>query len=137
MKQIERIVNLVVIHCTGTPEGRPTTLEEVTLWHRKRGFRTIGYHYLIHLDGSISRGRDESEIGAHCKGFNKYSIGVAYVGGCDKNMKPKDTRTHEQKHALRVLIEQLKDKYPDAIIQGHNDLSKKACPSYNVHKENY
>ena len=127
-----RKIDKLIIHCTATPEGRKTTLEEVTLWHRKRGFRTIGYHYLIHLNGEISRGRPVEEIGSHCKGYNKTSIGVAYVGGVDKDFKPKDTRTHEQKHALRMIVEQFKDKYPDGTIHGHYEFSKKACPSFNV-----
>lgn len=127
-----REINKIIIHCLATPEGRPVTLEEVILWHRKRGFRTCGYHYLIHLDGTISRGRAEEEIGAHCKGYNKNSIGVSYVGGVDKDFKAKDTRTHEQKHALKILIESLQDKYPNATIHGHYEFSKKACPSFNI-----
>ncbi len=128
MRQIEKII----LHCTATPEGRKTTLEEVTLWHKKRGFRTIGYHYLIHLSGEISRGRPEEEMGAHCKGQNRNSIGISYVGGVDADFKPKDTRTHEQKHALKILVESLKDKYPKTTLHGHYEFSKKACPSFNV-----
>lgn len=127
-----RHINKVIIHCAATPEGRKTTLEEVTLWHRKRGFKTIGYHYLIHLNGEISRGRPENEIGAHCKGQNSNSIGICYIGGCDKDFKPKDTRTYEQKHALKIIIEQLIDKYPGVTIHGHNEFASKACPSFDV-----
>ena len=127
-----RQINKIIIHCTATPEGRKTSLEEVTLWHRKKKFRTIGYHFLVHLNGEISRGRLEHEQGAHCKGYNRDSIGVAYVGGVDVNFEPKDTRTHEQKHALKILIETLKDKYPIASIHGHYEFSKKACPSFKI-----
>ena len=127
-----RQINKVIIHCTATPENRKTTLEEVTLWHRKRGFKTIGYHYLIHLNGEVSRGRLEKDIGAHCKGYNSNSIGVCYVGGCDSNFKPKDTRTHEQRHALRMLIEYLSDKYKGVTIHGHYEFSNKSCPSFNI-----
>jgi N-acetylmuramoyl-L-alanine amidase len=127
-----RDINKIIIHCTATPEGRRTTLAEVTMWHKKRGFRTIGYHYLIGLDGELMRGRPEDQIGAHCKGQNKNSIGISYVGGVDLRFKPKDTRTHEQKHALKMLIETLIDKYPNATIHGHYEFSSKACPSFKI-----
>jgi N-acetylmuramoyl-L-alanine amidase len=127
-----RTIDKIILHCTATPEGRKTTLEEVTLWHRKRGFRTIGYNYLIHLNGEISRGRPENETGAHTKGYNHNSIGIAYVGGVDANFKPKDTRTHEQKHALRMLVESLQDKYPEATLHGHYEFAAKACPSFKI-----
>lgn len=127
-----RKIDKLIIHCTATPEGRKTTLEEVTLWHKKRGFRTIGYHFLIHLNGDISTGRPENEIGAHCKGYNSNSIGICYVGGVDSNFKPKDTRTHEQKLALNTLINKLKYKYPMATTHGHYEFSKKACPSFKI-----
>lgn len=127
-----RTIDKIILHCTATPEGRKTTLEEVTLWHRKRKFTTIGYHYLIHLNGEVSRGRPEEQMGAHCKGYNRNSIGIAYVGGVDSNFKPKDTRTHEQKHALRMLVESLQDKYPGATLHGHYEFASKACPSFKI-----
>jgi N-acetylmuramoyl-L-alanine amidase len=66
-----------------------------------RGWSDIGYHFLIYLDGSLHEGRPIERVGAHCKGHNEGSIGIAYVGGIDKvNFKPKDTRTEEQKEAL-------------------------------------
>jgi len=129
---MNRFITKIIIHCTATPEGRKTTLEEVTLWHKKRGFATIGYHYLIHLNGEISRGRPENVIGAHCSGENKNSIGVCYVGGVDKDFNSKDTRTKEQKHALKILIENLEMKYPGITVHGHYEFSNKACPSFKI-----
>lgn len=131
-----RRIDKIIIHCSATPEGMETTVEEITKWHKARGFRTIGYHFVIHLDGSLSRGRQTEEIGAHCIGQNKNSIGICYIGGMDRLGKfPKDTRTEKQKHALNMLLETLKDKYPIATIHGHNEFAKKAYPSFDVQKE--
>lgn len=128
-----RNVNKIIIHCTATPEGRKTTLDEITSWHKARGFRTIGYHYVIHIDGRISPGRMESEIGAHCKGQNSNSIGIAYVGGMDRLCKkPKDTRTEMQKIALYELIDTLKETYKGATVHCHNEFANKACPSFKI-----
>ena len=128
-----RTIKKIIIHCTATPEGRTVTKQDIEMWHRARGFSKIGYHYLIHLDGSVSYGRDVSEPGAHCKGLNKSSIGVAYVGGLDKYGKePKDTRTENQRLALRRLVADLQKEYPGATVHGHYEFAAKACPSFKI-----
>jgi N-acetylmuramoyl-L-alanine amidase len=131
-----RKINKIILHCTATPEGRPTSVKEIRSWHKARGFSDIGYHYIVHIDGSISKGRPEEKMGAHVQGHNKDSIGVAYVGGIDKNnFQPLDTRTEEQKSSLYEIIMNLMKNYPDATLHGHNEFSSKACPSFDVSKE--
>lgn len=131
-----RNINKIIIHCTATPEGRDVTVGEVRAWHLARGWSDIGYHYLITLNGTVEVGRPESKVGAHVKGHNKNSIGIAYVGGMDKDFKnPKDTRTPEQKEALIWLVSELKRKYSGSTVHGHNEFSSKACPSFDVKNE--
>ena len=132
-----RRIDTIVIHCSATPEGKNFRARDIDAWHRQRGFKKIGYHYVIDLDGTIEKGRDESEVGAHVSGYNSHSIGICYIGGCDKNMKPKDTRTMAQKESIIRLLMQLLCKYPNADIKGHRDFPKvnKACPSFDVRKE--
>ena len=108
------------------------TVADVTAWHKERGFRTIGYHYLVYLDGTVVRGRREEEIGAHCLGQNAGSIGVCYVGGLDSRGRPKDTRTAAQRVALRNLVEGLQRRYPHATLHGHNEFAAKACPCFKI-----
>jgi N-acetylmuramoyl-L-alanine amidase len=130
-----RHIDELIIHCTATPEGRDVTAKEIDQWHRQRGFRCIGYHYVIRLDGTVEAGRDPALIGAHCLGHNARSIGIAYVGGVDPKGVPKDTRTEAQRSALLQLIRELKHKYPNATIHGHRDFAAKACPSFDATKE--
>ena len=99
-----REITEIIIHCSATVEGKHFTVEDIDRWHKARGWQGIGYHYVIYLDGSIHRGRDLNKIGAHCTGHNKNSIGICYIGGVDKNNKPKDTRTEAQKESLEQLI---------------------------------
>jgi N-acetylmuramoyl-L-alanine amidase len=95
-----RKINEIIVHCAATREGRAFTVEDITRWHKARGFATIGYHYVIYRDGSIHKGRPLEQIGAHCVGHNKHSIGICYIGGCASDGKtPKDTSTPEQKEA--------------------------------------
>lgn len=127
-----RQINEIIIHCTATPEGLDYTVRDIDRWHRSRGFNEIGYHYIIHLNGKIDKGRDVEKIGAHCKGHNRHTIGIAYIGGL-RDGKPADTRTDDQKLALICLVYQLKKKYPSITkVSGHNEYSHKACPCFKV-----
>ena len=132
-----RKINKIVIHCTATPEGREHNVADIRRWHLKRGFSDIGYHYLIHIDGKIEIGRPLHRIGAHTSGENTGSIGIAYTGGMNKDMKKaKDTRTQAQKDSLVKLLHELIYKYnKDMTIHGHNEFANKACPSFNVQEE--
>jgi len=130
-----RTIKEIIIHCTATKEGENHTVAEVTQWHKKRGYNTIGYHYLIDINGKINNGRDVNVVGAHCLNHNTYSIGVCYVGGLDVNGKTKDTRTDAQKRSLTNLLVRLMVLYPDAKIHGHNEFAKKACPCFNAQYE--
>lgn len=125
----------IMLHCTATPEGRMVKTTEIDAWHRERGFNGIGYHYVVHQDGRIEAGRPLSRSGAHCTGYNSVAIGIVYVGGLNGAHRPADTRTPQQKEAIVHLIHQLKKNYHIERIMGHNEVSAKACPCFNVKKE--
>lgn len=130
-----RKIDKIIIHCSATQEGSDFHVSDIDRWHKQKGYKCVGYHYVITLDGTIEKGRDEEMVGAHCKGYNTNSIGICYIGGLDKDGKAKDTRTVQQKAALYLLLITLKLKYPDAKIYGHNEFANKACPSFNVKAE--
>lgn len=128
-----RTITLIVVHCSATKAGLDYTVEDIDAWHRQRGFRSIGYHYVIYRDGSIHAGRPEEKVGAHCKNHNSHSIGVCYIGGLDSEGRPCDTRTTAQKASLHHLLQQLHRSYPHALIVGHHDLNPmKACPCFDA-----
>lgn len=126
----------IIVHCSATREGADFHARDIDRWHKQRGYKKIGYHYMITLDGSIEGGRTESEIGAHCVGHNSNSIGVCYIGGLSADGKTaKDTRTDAQKKALEQLLRHLVKKYPQATIHSHRDFANKACPSFDATTE--
>ena len=137
LKQSKRTIKEIIVHCTATPEGRVETVQSIRNMHKAKGWSDIGYHYLIGLNGERWEGRNVNLIGAHCEGHNSNSIGVCYVGGVDKKMNAKDTRTEKQKDALVALLKDLRKLYPKAKIYGHRDFDKKgkACPSFDATKE--
>jgi N-acetylmuramoyl-L-alanine amidase len=140
----------IIIHCSATREGQNITAADIDRWHRQRGFWSIGYHYVIRLDGSIEAGREVSADGAHCMGWNERSVGICYVGGLDAQGKPKDTRTDAQRASLKRLVEALRIVFPNIEqVLGHRDTSPdldgngiitpneylKACPCFDVLSE--
>ena len=100
-----RPVDLIVIHCSATPSGKPmrtaveSAAEVINRWHKARGFARrpadvkafnsglphIGYHYVIDLDGRVHNGRGLDEVGAHAQYFNARSIGICLVGGAERD----------------------------------------------------
>lgn len=130
-----RKINKIIIHCSATREGENISAATIDRWHRDRGWRGIGYHYVVSLNGNIEYGRPIDESGAHTKNHNKGSVGICYIGGLDEFLDPKDTRTLEQKESLLDLIKTLKRLNPGATVHGHNEFAAKACPCFNVEEE--
>ena len=126
-------VKYLTIHCAATPEGRHVSADTISKWDQAK-FGQTSYHWVVELDGKAVRTLRDDQKGAHVGGANSNNIGICYVGGCDKAMHPKDTRTPEQKRALRTLIRTYQDRYPGSIVMGHRNWPgvKKACPSFDV-----
>lgn len=79
----------VVLHCSDTPDLPKSHkdydrfgLVDIDLWHKQRGFKKVGYHYIIRKSGKVEKGRKDTEQGAHCKanGGNIDSLGVCLIG---------------------------------------------------------
>lgn len=133
-----RSINLIVIHCSASPDGRPVSVETIRQWHRARGFTDIGYHWVVGVTGQVYPGRPEESVGAHAKGHNAKSLGICMVG-----------TERFPLHAwasLKAKIEQLLERFPGASVCGHRDLSPdldgdgqvepnewiKICPGFDV-----
>jgi N-acetylmuramoyl-L-alanine amidase. len=133
-----RYINEIIIHCSATMPTHYVDCQIIDKWHKERGFKKIGYHYVILLDGTIENGRQTWEVGAHCSGHNAHSVGICYTGGIDTlTGKSKDTRTQEQKNAITKLIVMLCAIYDIQEIVGHNEYAPKDCPCFNAREEYY
>ena len=128
-----RTITLIIIHCSAVKPLQQSAVREIDGWHRAKGWKSCGYHYVIRRDGTVEVGRPVEEVGAHCLNRNRHSIGICYEGGLDAEGRPADTRTEAQKKALRELLQQLHAQFPRAIIAGHNVFNPmKACPCFNA-----
>lgn len=138
----------IVVHATDTrpdwmeASGGQAKVDEVTLWHvRDRGWNDNGYNELIDRDGKVYGGRDldndgdfAEETGAHVKGYNKQSIGIALIGGYGGSADDQfsDHFTPAQDKALRERIEFHEQRFGPLVVKGHNQYANKACPCFNV-----
>jgi N-acetylmuramoyl-L-alanine amidase len=137
-----RPVSEIIIHCTDTRPDWWDTMPakaktaEVRRWHvEERKWSDIGYHYTIDRDGSLTPGRPLERAGAHCRGHNKNSIGIALFGGygSSENDNFLDNFTPQQMSSLQQLVEHLKDTFGTIKkVSGHNDYDTKACPGFKV-----
>ena len=127
-----RHINEIILHCSWTEEGKEYDVEDIRRWHKARGWRDVGYHYVVLLNGDVQIGRGIDEVGAHVKGRNSHSIGICYIGGL-KDGKAHDTMTWKQFYAVYRLCCSLYDVLGRRIpLRGHNEFSTKECPSFDV-----
>ena len=122
----------IIVHCAATKPSMDIGASDIDRWHRERGWLKIGYHFVIKRDGTVETGRELEEVGAHAKGHNAISVGICMVGGLSEDNEPETNFTADQWSSLENLVDDLKEKYPDANVIGHNDISSKACPTFNV-----
>lgn len=116
-------IKFITVHCSATPGSRDIGAKEITAMHLQRGFRTIGYHYVIRRDGTVEAGRPENQQGAHVEGHNPNNLGICLVGGVNQAMKSECNYTDAQFAALAELVKKLQAKHnvPDNAIKGHRD----------------
>ena len=50
-------VRYIILHCSATRCNCDYTVEQLLRDHRTRGFRTIGYHFYVRRDGTVSQHR--------------------------------------------------------------------------------
>ncbi len=133
MNQNIEDIDLIVIHMSETPPEMDIGVKTIKVWHKKRGFNDVGYHFVVRKNGSVELGRALTTVGAHTKGKNRNSIGICYVGGWNGE----DDRTCEQKESITAILMYLRVILPNTrlVVKGHNDFSDKTCPNFDASKE--
>lgn len=131
-----RRTDLIVIHCSATPPSHDIGRNEIGRWHIQRGFRAVGYHWIIRRDGTIEAGRREDLQGAHAVEVNARSVGVCLVGGVAERDRrtAEDNFTAPQWAALENLVADILSRYPDSRVLGHRDIPgvRKDCPCFDA-----
>ena len=136
MREIRR----VVVHHSASDFGDADLIDS---WHRERGWRGIGYHYVIlngrrngslkyrkDDDGLLEIGRPHAQVGAHAGrvGANGDSIGICLIGN--------GRFARWQFCRLIWLLQELNREYSigDEGIVGHGEIDplKSQCPGFDM-----
>ena len=127
-------VKYLVVHSSATPPSMDIGAAEIAIWHREKGWTTIGYHVVIRRDGTIEYGRNFGTRGAHVRGYNNKSLGVCLIGGVDSHMEAEDNFRDEQFNSLERVLTALQGLFPESEVIGHRDLPsvRTKCPSFDV-----
>lgn len=124
----------IIVHHSATTQGDAETFRRA---HMAKGWRDIGYHYVIGNgtysgDGEVETGRTEAEDGAHCSadGMNRKSIGICLVGNFDID-KPTSAQMQALERLCRDIME--RHKIPASRVLGHGEVKGAAtnCPGKN------
>lgn len=86
----------------------------------------IGYNFLVGGDGNVYIGRGWDSLGAHTKGYNSKSIGIAFIGTFTSVTPPQ-----RQLMAAQKLIEEgvrLGKLTPDYKLYGHRQFLNTESP---------
>ena len=119
---INNDVKYIVIHHTASN----ATLEQIQQHALNIGWLGAGYNEFIDKQGkrTIVRG---NKVGAHTLGYNEISYGIALQGNME-NEEP----TKKQWETLIEAVKEAKEKYKNAEIVGHRDLTNTLCPGRNI-----
>jgi N-acetylmuramoyl-L-alanine amidase len=128
---VKREINTLVIHHSASLRNTKCVAQDIERWHLQRGFREIGYHFVLRGDGHIQVGRDMNKIGAHVKGYNADSIGICAIGNFSET-DPVPLRLEPQFINLARLVNRIVDLYPDIKIVGHRELTNTQCPGMKI-----
>lgn len=138
-------VREVILHCaaikTGQFDGKSPweVHSEITRWHRKRGFKSFGYHGLFMPDGVFYRGRPYAQIGAHTMGHNTGTLGLLLIESREivRIGEFDEWFTVDQRAALGALLRAMHDRHGITKVSGHNDYAPKLCPGFRVRTEEW
>lgn len=127
----------VVIHHTDTqtslsvPEGSRLVSSIQTYHMTQRGFDDIGYNFIIGGDGSVFEGRGWGVMGAHAKGSNRDSLGVAFLGNFNKS-SPSEQAISSAKQLLQSGVSK-GHIIPGFALLGHKNVGETECPGDNLY----
>lgn len=128
--KLTRKVNTLFFHCTATPQT--ASISAIQNHWKSLGWKSPGYHIIVKPNGEWTVLLDFNGISNGVQGYNSTSINISYIGGVDSKNKPVNNMTQEQLKVFKVITEKLKIKIKDLKVRGHNEVSKKACPSFIV-----
>lgn len=132
----------IVVHHSASPvkgsDGKLIGVKTIRNWHLDRGFRDIGYHFVVLADGKVEVGRAITEQGAHCLAGlrNTIAIGVCLVGDFTKHEVPEKQLISAVNLAQR-LRKEFKINIGDIELHSEVKGAHTLCPGKLFPKEKF
>ena len=118
----DRVSKFILHHTTGTYAGHET-VKNIQRFHQDtRNWADIGYNFLVSPRGTVYEGRGWEWRGAHARGHNSDSIGVAYIGDGKKGI-PDAVKT-----SILNLLQEAQERFGALDRLAHRDVGSTACP---------
>ena len=124
-----RVALCVLHHTTGTYSGSGQTVRNIQAFHMgpTRKWADIAYSFLVAPTGEIYEGRGWGKQGAHTKGYNSSSVGIAFIG---------DGRLPVPAPALASIAwlgSEADRRFGTLRRVGHRDVGSTVCPGDALH----
>ena len=124
-----RVALCVLHHTTGTYSGSGQTVRNIQAFHMgpTRKWADIAYSFLVAPTGEIYEGRGWGKQGAHAKGYNSSSVGIAFIG---------DGRLPVPAPALASIAwlgSEADRRFGTLRRVGHRDVGSTVCPGDALH----
>jgi len=118
----------VLHHTTGSFRGA-RTVRSIQAFHQgpDRKWADIGYNFLVAPDGVVYEGRGWGFRGAHARGHNHESVGVAFIGDGSRPMP------FPAQQAVLGLLAEAERRFGGLRTVGHRDVGSTACPGDAVY----
>ncbi|XP_072247863.1 peptidoglycan recognition protein 5 [Leuresthes tenuis] len=127
----------VVIHhtalqnCEGLGGCKDLVVSIQRMHMSERQFDDIGYNFLVGGDGTVFEGRGWGVVGAHTKGHNSNSLGIAFMGNFNNDTPSKEALSSVKQLLLSGVSQGF--LHPQYVLYGHRDLGTTACPGENLY----
>jgi len=150
-------IRFVVVHHTAgrnayTQAEAAAIVKGIQLYHvRGNGWNDIGYNYLVDRFGTVYEGRyggiDKAVVGAHARGFNTGSAGIALLGTYSGQAPTKAAQSaltsliawrldlaHVDPMSMQNVISGGSERWPAKVpvllraVSGHRDTGFTECP---------
>jgi N-acetylmuramoyl-L-alanine amidase len=128
---ITRTINTIFFHCTATNQNASISAIE-KYWKETLKWNNPGYHIIFKPDGSWTLLQDFNRVANGVAGFNSTSLQFSYIGGVDSKGRTVNNMTEKQENSFKEVYKILSKRLPNAKFRGHNEVSNKACPSFDV-----
>lgn len=123
---------IIIHHVGGTDQEVPAA--KIHQWHLANKWTGIGYHYVIHKDGTVERGRPMNAVGAHCYEHNHNTVGICFAGDYERAV-PTDAALASGTVLMAYICKTYGIKPGAKTILGHRDLSGTLCPGRNLYRQ--